>query len=145
MYKKRLRREEELYNAGEGGIRRDGGGLLPVEREAGGVGRTLVVGDVRMSWELGGGNWGLLGGGRLPINVWGETDDEEVMVSAAVEEVVAAGEEQIRQSQDDAGDPMDIDPDEDGDVDDDRWGWEGGGARDRDMLGGLLDECLAVG
>lgn len=28
---------------------------------------------------------------------------------------------------------------------DDGWGWEGGGKTDRMRLGGLLDECLAIG
>jgi transcriptional coactivator HFI1/ADA1 len=150
LYKKRLRREEELYNAGEGDIRRDGGGLLPVEREAGGVGRTLGVGDVRMSWELGGGNWGLLGGGRLPVNVWGTNmDDEEVMFVAGagerlLDEVGGEAERREREGEREV-EPMDVDLDDEGDADDDRWGWEGGGARDRDVLAGLLDECLAVG
>ncbi|KAI9850894.1 MAG: transcriptional coactivator hfi1/ADA1 [Thelocarpon superellum] len=31
------------------------------------------------------------------------------------------------------------------DVEDSDWGWEGGGLGDRDMLGGLLDDCLSVG
>ncbi len=40
---------------------------------------------------------------------------------------------------------MDIDLDENGDGEEDSWGWEGGGAHNYDILGSLLDECLAVG
>ena len=34
---------------------------------------------------------------------------------------------------------------DDGEDEDENWGWTGGGAADRRQLGALLDECLAIG
>lgn len=146
-YQQQLDREERLLSKGEV-VRGVVSNLLPVESKEAGLRRPLGVGDFRIAMEVGGsasmgqmptivenimGGWpeGVLEGwGRHP-DVGDEEQKDEmertgprtngVMVNGNSVNGVSAGNEN------------------------ESWGWEGGGAKDRERLFSLLDECLAVG
>ncbi|MCJ1300389.1 hypothetical protein MMC08_003186 [Hypocenomyce scalaris] len=139
-YRQQLEREEEAWLKGDV-IKGAGNGMLPVEaREA--MGRQpLGMGDLRLALEVG--NCSL---GQMPLVV------EKVMggyLEGELEEWVQDGMSEVEESRVVGvvegvnginGASIDEPP-----IDGSDWGWEGGGAADREKLNSLLDDCLAIG
>lgn len=144
-YKSRLEKEEAMWLREEGGVVRNAAGLLPVEVEAGEGRRAFGMGDLRLALKVSDDyihqapiisakvNHGWIGDG----GDWGEDGEEEeeddlpkgsLKVNGVASHSLMNGHIN--------GDEMDIDG-----VD---LGWSGGGASDRDALGGLLDDCLTI-
>ena len=131
-YRKQLEREEEGYLRGEI-MRGSANGLLPVEiKEAGGR-RAMGMGDLRLAVQVG--NWGA---GQMPVVV------EKVVGGWAEGELEEEERERVRGGRGREGEGVVAVNGEVG-MEEEDWGWEGGGKADRELLSGLLDECLAVG
>lgn len=142
-YKRQLEREEEGWLRGEVS-RSAGNGMLPVEMKEASGRRPIGMSDLRVALEIG--DCAL---GQMPLVVdrvmggyfEGELEEDRRTAEQQVEEDAHArmtnGVDGI----------MDIDGVNGDDVsmEDSDWGWEGGGAADRDRLNTLLDECLAIG
>ena len=146
-YHRQLEREEEGWLRGEV-LRGVGSGLLPVEaREAGGR-RALGMGDLRVALRVGAAELG-----QMPSVVKG--------VMGGWEEGILEGWGHARRADDDGREAKEKERiggprlngdtitngihDDDVEMEEEDWGWEGGGKRDRESLNGLLDDCLAVG
>ena len=144
-YRQQVAREEEALRRGSL-IRGQSNGLLPVELREAITRKPLGMSDLRLAFEVG--NTGL---GQMPAitqKVLGghhETDFDD----HPFEEMDIDGPERadnVRMNGNEVvtngingfhGDDMSIDESD--------WGWEGGGAIDRETLNSLLDECLAIG
>lgn len=143
-YRRQLEREEEAFQKGEV-TRGVGSGLLPVEaREAAGR-RGLGMGDLRLAVGIGGCELGqmpglvkgIMGGWEEGVlEGWARKGD---VVDVEMEDMERGGARMngVTNGGYAADDEMEID---DGD-----YGWEGGGPADRMQLNWLMDEVLAVG
>ncbi|KAH8704729.1 transcriptional regulator of RNA polII, SAGA, subunit-domain-containing protein [Talaromyces proteolyticus] len=130
-YRRQLEREELAFARGE--IAKDiASGLLPAEAREASIRQPLGVRDLKLSLTLGG---ALLG--QMPLLI------DHIMSAYDEDELEAERQGYIEELQtkteDDDGvpsaDEMDID---------EEWGWEGGTGVEREQLGSLLDECLAL-
>ncbi|KAL8721281.1 MAG: hypothetical protein Q9225_001985 [Loekoesia sp. 1 TL-2023] len=123
------------------------------KKEAAEAKKGLGLGDMRVAVSVGG--WGELA--QMPtvvmgiMNGWNEgvlegwvyDDDEEERVPE--DEMERGGKRPaIRPMTNGMTNGFDGHTD-DGEDEDENWGWTGGGVADRRQLGALLDECLAVG
>ena len=132
-YKRQLEKEEEGFLRGEV-ARNSVNGMLPVEAKEAIGRRELGMADLRLAVEIGGGTLG-----QMPLTI------ERIMGGYQEGEL----EEESKHWRDVDGE-VDDRPEPDmanGDVmslDENDWGWEGGGQSDRDQLGALLDDCLAI-
>lgn len=130
-YRRQLEREELAFTRGE--ITKDAAtGLLPIEAKEASSRQPLGVRDLRLALVLGG---GLLG--QMPLIV------DEIMTSYDEDELELErqGDAPAGWKQAAIGNLTDTD---DMDVDDTDWEWEGGTVAEREHLGSLLDECLAL-
>lgn len=156
-YRKQLAHEERALTKGEV-VRGIGTGLLPVEaREAGGR-RGLGLGDLRFAIGIGGCELGQMPG--VVKGVMGGWE-EGVLESWPRDIANPALITHDNENEDDLEDVMERGgarvngavtygvslplQDDYTDIDDDDYGWEGGGPADRIELGMLLDDALAVG
>ncbi|KAI9875460.1 MAG: hypothetical protein M1830_008456 [Pleopsidium flavum] len=140
-YKRQLEREEEGWLRGEV-ARSAGNGMLPVEMKEANGRRPLGMSDLRLALEIGDCKLGQmplvverLMGGYLE----GELEEDRRKEEQFVEEPRAKtnGVEGRNEVDGVNGDEPSIDESD--------WGWEGGGAADRERLHSLLDDCLAIG
>ena len=145
-YRQQLEREEGMLSRGEiarGPI----SNLLPVETKEAGARRPLGAGDFRIALGVGG-DCGL---GQMPT---------------VVENILSSYPEGVLEGWGEHPDRMEANEDNGMDkggtrvngtltngvhvngttsTDNESYGWEGGGAKDREKLFALLDECLAIG
>jgi len=139
-YKRQLEREEDGWLRGEV-TRSAGNGMLPVEMKEANGRRPLGMSDLRLALEIG--DCAL---GQMPLIVErvmggyfeGELEEErkrEVLIEEAFR--AEASTNGMMEVDGRNGDEPSIDESD--------WGWEGGGATDRDKLNSLLDDCLAIG
>lgn len=138
-YRQQLEREELAYTHGEV-VKDSATGLLPVEAKEANARKPLGVGDLRLALEIGGGFLA-----HMPLTA------DEVMGCYLEDELETerqdkpSGEAPDNTSAGDDGegpvysyaDEMEVDDDDDEE-------WEGGTMADREQLGSLLDECLAM-
>ena len=145
-YRQQLEREEIMLSRGEV-ARGPISNLLPVETKEAGAQRPLAMGDFKIALGVGG-DCGL---GQMPT---------------VVENVLSSYPEGVLEGWGGHSDEMEIDEDDGTNrggarvngtltngvyvngatpTDNDSYGWEGGGAKDREKLFALLDECLAIG
>ena len=150
-YRRQLEREEEALLKGDL-FRGQGNGMLPVEvKEAMGR-RPLGMSDLRLALEVG--DCGL---GQMPTVVqkvmggylegeladYGREDEDKNHQGDGPSErmngikAITNGANGVHGVHGVHGDEPSIDESD--------WGWEGGGAADREKLNSLLDECLAIG
>ena len=145
-YRQQLEREEGMLSRGEV-ARGPISNLLPVETKEAGARRSLGMGDFRIALGVGG-DCGL---GQMPT---------------VVENILSGYPEGVLEGW--GGRPDNMEEDEDSGMDrggarvngtltngvhvngitstdNESYGWEGGGAKDREKLFALLDECLAIG
>ena len=145
-YRQQLEREEGMLSRGEV-ARGPISNLLPVETKEAGARRPLGMGDFRIALGVGG-DCGL---GQMPT---------------VVENILSGYPEGVLEGW--GGRPDNMEEDEDTGMDrggarvngtltngvhvngitsndNENYGWEGGGAKDREKLFALLDECLAIG
>lgn len=143
-YLRQLEREEDDFRNGKIQKGRDSG-LLPVEnREA--IGRRPIgLGDLKVAGGVGRGLWnGMpLIGSRIAEAAFENELDDWMEERRALEAAAAAAKIQhsrarggVRVVEEPAADEMD--------VDDDDFGWQGGGSADREALGSLLEDCLSI-
>ncbi|OCL06310.1 hypothetical protein AOQ84DRAFT_343503 [Glonium stellatum] len=131
-YKRQLEKEEEKCLRNE--IRKNDGGLLPVEVEAASKRPALSMADLKLALELGDGYLGqvpliagqIINGGHLDVEFEGR-EANGINGMGAVNGVA-----------------YHIDTDAMA-IDEADWGWQGGGVSDLDTLNGVLDQCLSVG
>ena len=145
-YRQQLLREEQMLSAGEV-ARGSVSNRLPVETKEAGARRSLGLGDFRIALGVGGD----CGMGQMPTAVedimtnypegvlegWGrhldrrETTEEEIMEkSGARTNGIRTNGVHINGAASNENE---------------NFGWEGGGAKDRQQLNSLLDDCLAYG
>ncbi len=140
-YKRQLEREEEGWLRGEV-ARSAGNGMLPVEMKEAIGRRPLGMSDLRLALEIG--DCAL---GQMPLvveRVMGGYFEGELEEDRRKEEQV---EEDARQRTNGVEGRNEIDGvnGDEPSIDESDWGWEGGGAADRERLNSLLDDCLAIG
>lgn len=138
-YKRQLGREEEEFKSGKIQKSRENG-LLPVEAREASARRPIGMADMKVAANVGRGLWNgmpLIGSRIVEAALEDELEEwrrdreaEQDWMSAAKLYAAANGVD------DTADDPMDLD--------DDDYGWEGVGGADREALGSLLEDCLAV-
>lgn len=147
QYRKQLDREEEMVFKGEL-ARGLANGLLPVEaREAGGR-RGIGMGDWRLAIGVGGCELGSMPGVvKAVMGGWQEGILEGWAEMREAKGMLADGEEDEDEEGRRPGARVNgIKPDADLDpMEEEDWGWEGGGAADRSRLHSLLDDILTVG
>lgn len=131
-YRRQLEREEMAHTRGEL-MKNSTNGLLPVEAKEASNRMPLGVKDLRLSLELSG---GLLG--HMPLVV------DQIMGGYVEEELEAERQDQLIASLDNLDGQVQTSPADEMDIDEAGWEWEGGGTDDRDNLGSLLDDCLAI-
>ncbi|KAI9820434.1 MAG: transcriptional coactivator hfi1/ADA1 [Thelocarpon impressellum] len=132
-YRRQLGREEAACRRGE--VQKTGGGLLPIEQVAAAARRPLGLDDFRLALEMGDmylGQMPLISERIAGAYLEGELEAEEAVRAATANTIATT---HVRGVGEDLAT-------EDAFVD---WGWEGGGAADRDALSGLLDDCLSIG
>ncbi|KAI9675610.1 MAG: hypothetical protein M1817_000976 [Caeruleum heppii] len=156
-YKRQVEREEDAWLHGE--LQKNANSLLPVEEVAAAQRPALGMTDFRLAVEL-----GEMHLGHMPLTVArimgsyleGEFDEDEEYDGGAEEE---DDEDRTVERPETAKRPM-LQPastaltngvngihasSDTPSIDESDWGWEGGGMADREALGALLDECLAIG
>ena len=133
-YKRQLEHEEEECKASKIQRGRENG-LLPIEGREASTRKPLSMSDLKVAGSVGRGLWNgmpligsRIGDGALD----GEVEDwrEEVAVAAARSALAHHDDHENGQH------AME--------VEDDDYGWEGGGAADRETLGSLLEDYLAI-
>jgi transcriptional coactivator HFI1/ADA1 len=138
-YKRQLEREEEDFKNGKVQKGRENG-LLPVEAREAMTRRPIGMADMKVAANIGRGLWNgmpLIESTIVEAALEDELDEwrkdraaEQDWISAAKMYALANGVD------DTADDPMDMD--------DEEIGWEGVARADRETLGSLLEDCLAV-
>lgn len=155
-YRIQLEKEEEAWLRGE--IQRDKSGLLPIEAKAASERGPLGMADLRTALEMG--DCGL---SQMPIVI------EQVLFGYREGELerwddysLPSGYEKALQRVPDEADitmtgadfsvkringinGVNGHGDDFGAMDEEDWGWEGAGSKDRDALDDILDSCLAIG
>ena len=140
-YKRQLQREEDALLRGD--IQKNVNSLLPVEQAAASQRRPLGMDDVRLALEMGD-----MYLGQMPLTseriVGGYLEGGE---DASAGQLEGAMDGELPNGVNGVNGTHGVDGAQDGDasMDDTDWGWEGGGAVDRQALGSLLDECLSIG
>jgi transcriptional coactivator HFI1/ADA1 len=143
-YLRQLEREEDDFRNGKIQKGRDSG-LLPVENREAINRRPIGMGDLKVAGGVGRGLWnGMpLIGSRIAEAAFENELDDWMEERRALEAAAAAAKNQhsrarggVRVVEEPAADEMD--------VDDDDFGWQGGGSADREALGSLLDDCLSI-
>lgn len=148
-YRVQLKNEEEAWLRGE--LHRDKSGLLPAEAKAASERGALGMADVRTALEMG--DCGL---GQMPSVIdqitfgykEGELEawDDYYWLDGNHNPEEATGDIQMGAvDSHHSNGIVDGDDTDDGLAVADNWGWEGGGAEDREALNSLLDSCLAIG
>lgn len=145
-YRLQLLREEQMFSKGEV-ARGIVSNRLPVETKEAGARRPLGLGDFRVALGVGGD----CGMGQMPTIVKGIMGSYPEGVLEGYGRHIDHGEDIEEQGMDRTG------PRTNGILtngvhvngissnDNENYGWEGGGAKDRDRLNSLLDDCLAFG
>ena len=142
-YQRQLEREEHEFRNGKIQKGRDSG-LLPVENREAVARRPIGIGDLKVASGVGRGLWNgmpLIGSRVAEAAFENESDD-----SVKERQALGAAATARNQQQPSTGSSRIIEeplPDE-MDVDDDDFGWAGGGAADREALGSLLEDCLSI-
>lgn len=139
-YKRRVEREEEAWLRGE--VVRNAAGLLPVEVETGLGRRPFGMEDLRLSLEMGDPFVGQVPLLAKRVAVGWRVGGLEIEENESSPERERRREEYPINGFHSNGVHHHTD---EMDVDDNDWGWSGGANGDRDSLGGILDDCLAVG
>ena len=140
-FRRQLEREEEALLRGDL-LRGATSGLLPVELKESMIRRTMGMSDLRLALEIG--DCGL---GQMPFVVqraiggYLEGELEDYLREGVEEELVENGAMNGVELSNGANG---VHADESL-IDDSDWGWEGGGAADREALNSLLSECLDIG
>jgi transcriptional coactivator HFI1/ADA1 len=143
-YLRQLEREEYDFHSGKIQKGRDSG-LLPVENREAVARRPIGIGDLKVAGGVGRGLWNgmpLIGSRVAEAAFDNELDDwmeEKRLLEEAAAAAIAA-KNQHPPAASSVGEP----PLDDMDVDDDEYGWAGGGAADREALGSLLEDCLSI-
>ena len=138
-YKRQLEREEEDFKNGKVQKGRENG-LLPVEAREATTRRPIGMADMKVAANMGRGLWN-----GMPLI-------GTRIVEAALEDELEEWKRDREAEQDwythaklyAAANGTDDTADEPMDMDDDEYGWEGVGGADREALGSLLENCLAV-
>jgi hypothetical protein len=135
-YKRQLAREEECFKNGKVEKSRENG-LLPVEAREATARRPIGMADMKLAANVGRGLWNgmpLIGSRIVEAALEDEVEEWKRDREAEQEwyEHYAAAN-----GTDDAGDDA-------MEMDDDEYGWDGAGGTDREALGSLLEDCLAV-
>lgn len=141
-YLRQLERDEHDFAHGKIRKSRDNG-LLPVENREAVARRPIGIGDLKIASGVGRGLWNglpLIGSRVAEAAYENELDDwlEERRALKAAAVAAAARAAAVRNQADEI-----IHVDE-MDIDDDNYGWQGGGAVDREALGSLLEDCLSI-
>jgi transcriptional coactivator HFI1/ADA1 len=143
-YKRQLEHEEEGWLRGD--IQKNGNSLLPIEQAAASQRPPLGMSDVRLALEMGD-----MYLGQMPLTVekimgsYLEGEFEDYQNASALGVATAMGGEDVEMGNGIGMGLRALPMDDTLSVAESDWGWEGGGAADREALGALLDECLAVG
>jgi hypothetical protein len=135
-YKRQLAHEEEDFKNGKIQRSRENG-LLPVEAREAAARRSIGMADMKLAANVGRGLWNgmpLIGSRIVEAALEDEVEEWKRDREAEQEwyEHYAAAN-----GTDDAGDDA-------MEMDDDEYGWDGAGGADREALGSLLEDCLAV-
>jgi transcriptional coactivator HFI1/ADA1 len=143
-YLRQLEREEYDFHSGRIQKGRDSG-LLPVENREAVARRPIGIGDLKVAGGVGRGLWNgmpLIGSRVAEAAFDNELDDwmeeKRLLEEAAAAAIAAKNHHPPAASS--VGEP----PLDEMDVDDDEYGWAGGGAADREALGSLLEDCLSI-
>jgi transcriptional coactivator HFI1/ADA1 len=152
-YKRQLEREEEACLRNE--VNRDSNAMLPVEAASAREKGPLGMEDVRIALEMGDAGIGQM---RLMVdkvvNGWreGEFEDDEWVPFGFGDDTIESTGNGIDRVKRDEDVPMMNgihEPNgfsgEELRLEENDWGWEGGGVADRTTLDGLLAECLTGG
>jgi len=131
-YRRQLEREEMAFTRGEL-VRNTANGLLPVEAKEASARQPLGVRDLRLALELGG---GLLG--HMPLVV------SQIMGGYIEEELDAERQDYMIETANNVDGNDQLTGGDEMDIDEVGWDWEGGTIADREQLGSLLDDCLAM-
>jgi transcriptional coactivator HFI1/ADA1 len=148
FYLRQLEREEHDLRNGKIQKGRDSG-LLPVENREAIARRPIGIGDLKVAGGVGRGLWNgmpLIGSRVAEAAFENEYDDlmeERQALEAAAAAAAAAVKNQHSTNAGAVGIAGEPPPDE-MDIDDDDYGWAGGGAADREALGSLLEDCLSI-
>lgn len=146
-YLRQLEREEHDFRNGKIQKGRDSG-LLPIENREAVARRPIGITDLKVAGGVGRGLWnGMpLIGSRVAEAAYGNEFDDVVEERRRAEDAAAAaagvGAAALKNqhphttSEHPTTDEMD--------VDDDDYGWPGGGAADREAVGSLLEDCLSI-
>ena len=146
-YLRQLEREEHDFRNGKIQKGRDSG-LLPVENREAIARRPIGIGDLKVAGGVGRGLWNgmpLIGSRVAEAAFENELDDWmeerrmlEATAAAAKNQHPSTATTGLRGIADEIIHPDDMD------VDDDDYGWQGGGGADREALGSLLEDCLSI-
>lgn len=145
-YLRQLEREEHEFQHGKIQKGRDSG-LLPVENREAIARRPIGIGDLKVASGVGRGLWNgmpLIGSRVAEAAFENELEDwmEERRVLEATAAKTAAENQHL--SINGSGVVVEEHLPDSMDIDDDDYGWQGGGAASREALGSLLDDCLSV-
>ena len=136
-YKKQLAREVADFKAGKIQKSRDTG-LLPIEAREAATRRPLAMSDIKAAQTI---VKGLFNGMPLMgVQVWEsphESEQEEWRAERAAEQSYLSQRGHPLATHDPNSDEMDID-------DNDDFGWVGASSGDKEPLGSLLEDCLAI-
>ncbi len=143
-YLRRLEQEEHDFRNGKIQRGRDSG-LLPVENREAIARRPIGIADLKVAGGVGRGLWnGMpLIGSRVAEAAFDNEADDYVEERRALDTAAAMAKNEHPPAPTSGGIVEEPAPDE-MDVDNDDFGWAGGGASDREALGSLLEDCLSI-
>lgn len=150
-YLRQLEREEHDFRNGKVQKGRESG-LLPVENREASARRPIGIGDLKVAGGVGRGLWnGMPLIGSRVAEAPAENEFDEAMEDGREGGTTGGGPvSAVGKVQHPAAatasaavlvDPV---PPDEMDIDDDDYGWQGGGAADREALGSLLEDCLSI-
>lgn len=146
-YLRQLEREEHDFRTGKIQKGRDSG-LLPVETREAIARRPIGIGDLKVAGGVGRGLWnGMpLIGSRVAEAAFENEYDDWMEQRRAMEAAAATAAAKTQKSflSSTAGEVIEEPVADEMDIDDDDYGWQGGGAAGREALGSLLDDCLSI-
>jgi transcriptional coactivator HFI1/ADA1 len=148
-YRKKLLREEADIKAGKLSRKRDDD-LLPIESREAQIRKPLCIADIKLANRVGPNllNSMPLLGVQINESLFDDAYDDQNPTAhsptQAAVQIQSPKKKSISAAKVNGTNGILID-DDDMDVDDDDWGWEGAGIGDREMLGGLLADCLNTG
>lgn len=143
-YLRQLEREEHDFRDGKIQKGRDCG-LLPVANREALARRPIGIADLKVAGGVGRGLWnGMpLIGSRVAEAAFENELDDWLEERRALEAVLKNPQSSMAVIA--SRGPVDEPPPPDEmDIDDDDYGWQGGGAADKEALGSLLEDCLSI-